>query len=137
MTQGWEPGDCAVGFITEKEYNAKKGDKMNETTKRNFFEIMKMAQKYHNANMTGQDIGERETDADALRVIELCAEIRRDNGLTGQQAVTDSLDAKHDLICAIADNAREYDQYVNYSEIGGNLSEQFDQWAREYASTAI
>lgn len=110
---------------------------MNETTKRNFFEIMEIAQKYHNANMTGQDMDERTTDADALRIIQLCAEIRRDNGDTGEYAVNDSLDAKHELICLIADDAREYGDDVNYSEIGANLTDEFDKLAREYASTAI
>lgn len=79
---------------------------MNETTKRNFFEIMEIAQKYHNANMTGQGIDQKTTDADALRVIELCAEIRRDNGDTGAQAVNDSMDARHYMIQDIADGPR-------------------------------
>lgn len=52
---------------------------MNETTKRNFFEIMEIAHKFHNANMGGQSISASETDADALRIIKLCEEIRRDN----------------------------------------------------------
>lgn len=110
---------------------------MNKTTRDNFFEIMEIAQKYHNAAMTGQDINEQTTDANALRVIELCTEIRRDNGLTGEHAVNDSLDAKHALICMIADDARQYENDVNYSEIGANLSSEFDEFARKYASTAI
>ena len=110
---------------------------MNKTTRDNFFEIMGIAQKYHNANMIGQDMDEQTTDADALRVIELCAEIRRDNGAAGEQAVNDSLDAKHALICMIADDARQYENDVNYSEIGANLSSEFDELSRKYASTAI
>lgn len=110
---------------------------MNKTTRDNFFEIMGIAQKYHNANMGSYPIPEIETEKDALRVIELCAEIRRDNGATGERAVNDSLDAKHALICMIADDARQYGDDVNYSEIGANLSAEFDELARKYASTAI
>lgn len=119
---------------------------MNETTKRNFFEIMEIAQKYHNANMTGNEINEQETDADALRVIRLCAEIRRDNGDTGDWAVNESLDARHALTQDIADAVIEQivTEYpgaqhlmLDYSNIECNLSDEFDKYAREYASTAI
>lgn len=110
---------------------------MNETTKRNFFLIMEIAQKYHNANMTGGIISEQDTDVDALRIIELCAQIRRDNGDMGYQATKDALYAKHSLVREIADNAWEYGQDVSYSEIEANLSEQIDKGARIYASVAI
>lgn len=111
---------------------------MNKTTIQNFFEIMEIAQKYHNANMCHQEIDESTTDKDALRVIELCAEIRRDNGETGEQAVGDSLCAKDNLIYAISEQVRLYEHdEINYSEIGTELSADFDRMAREYASTAI
>lgn len=76
---------------------------MNKTTAQNFFEIMEIAQKYHNTNMAGQGIDEQTTDADALRVIQLCAEIRRDNGEIGARYCADARQARYDLTESIVE----------------------------------
>lgn len=108
----------------------------NEITKA-FFEIMEIAQKYHNANMTGNTIDPETIDADALRVFNLAREIRRDNDETGQ-AFNDALDARHYLIQEIANavpGAENID--IDYSFIGAEHSKEIDDYCAQVASVAI
>ena len=55
-----------------------------QQTHKLFFDIMEIAQKWHNANMTGQTMDEQTAKADGLEILNLAREIINQNDPAGQ-----------------------------------------------------
>lgn len=109
-----------------------------QDTHKNFFKIMEIAQKWHNANMAGRTMDEQTAQADGLEILKLAREIINQND-TDRTIETASLDSQFDLVNLIADNALDYlpdgqtKPDLNYSEISANNSKEICELCEKVA----
>ena len=78
-----------------------------QQTHKLFFDIMEIAQKWHNANMIGQTMDEQTAKADGLEILNLAREIINQNDID-RTILNASADSQFELVNIIADNALEY-----------------------------
>lgn len=109
-----------------------------QDTQKNFFKIMEIAQKWHNANMTGRAMDEQTAQADGLEILKLAREIINQND-TDRTIETASADSQFELVNIIADNALEYlpngqtKPDLDYSEISANNSKEIYELCEKIA----
>lgn len=108
-----------------------------QDTHNNFFKIMEIAQKWHNAHMAGRAMDEQTAKTDGLEILNLAREIINQNDT--YRTILNASAAQFELVNIIADNALEYlpdgqaKPDLNYSEISANNSKEIYELCEKIA----
>lgn len=93
-----------------------------QDTHKNFFKIMEIAQKWHNANMTGRAVDEQTAKADGLEILNLAREIINQNDTNNSPSTTEFTKGDLYAICEICDIINDNQTLIDNIKNIGDLT---------------
>lgn len=93
-----------------------------QQTHKLFFNIMEIAQKWHNANMAGRAMDEQTAKADGLEILNLAREIINQNGTNNSPSTTEFTKGDLYAICEICDIINDNQTLIDNIKNIGDLT---------------